>query len=163
MIKSELRKTPNAKYFLVQGKQQPKSKMLETAIKLLSRIRERVSKLKKEEYVALRNSHAKGFDALNAHQQKVLKDAIDNRTNEQHIQVLKDVRKKLTKELLDEARSKEEVHVAEFEKEKKRIHDELAFFQSKLEKVQQDEKSNERKKSEEMTRESAEVIELDSE
>ena len=163
VIKSELRKTPNAKYFLVQGKQQPKSKMLETAIRLLSRIRERVSKLKKEEYVALRNSHAKGFDALNAHHQKVLKDAIDNRANEQHIQVLKDVREKLTKELLDEARSKEEVHVAEFEKEKKRIHDEIAFFQSKLEKVQQDEKSNQRKKSEEMTREPTEVIELDSE
>ena len=45
----------------------------------------------------------------------------------------------------------------------KRIHDESAFFQSKLEKVQQDEKSNQRKKSEEMTREPAEVIELDSE
>ena len=52
---------------------------------------------------------------------------------------------------------------AECEKEKKRIHDEIAFFQSKLEKVQQDEKSNQRKKSEEMTREPAEVIELDSE
>ena len=49
------------------------------------------------------------------------------------------------------------------EKEKKRIHDEIAFFQSKLEKVQQDEKSNQRKKSEEMTREPTEIIELDSE
>ena len=54
-------------------------------------------------------------------------------------------------------------HVAECEKEKKRIHDEIAFFQSKLEKVQQVEKSNQRKKSEEMTREPTEIIELDSE
>ena len=149
----------DAKYFFVQGKQQPKSKMLETAIKLLSRISENVSTLKKEEYDALRNSHAKGYDAQIVHNQMVLKNATDKKVSERYIKVLEEVREKQTKELLDEARSKEEAHVAECEKEKKRIHDEIAFFQRELEKLQQEEKSNQQKK----TEEPAEVIEIDSE
>ena len=161
MIKSELSKTPDAKYFLVQGKQQPKSKMLETAIKLLSRIGENISTLKKEEYVALRNSHAKGYDALIVHNQAVLKNATDKSVSERYLQVLKEVREKQMKELLEETRSKEEAHVAEWIKEKNRIHDEIAFFQSELEKLQQE--PIQQKKSEEITREAAEVIEIDSE